>query len=258
MTSPLRELLDVYAEQLDALVDALEQLSAEQFVATSVLPPWDVRTLVGHLARLHTSLSRRLRTRSTDPAVPVGDYVGRYRAAAAQIDAQTVETTGSRPPADLIAELRDRDALASAASDVGDRTVLDGPRGPLTAADWVATRVVDLVVHCDDLNRSLPDIDPIPLRRRALALTVRTLAQILAAQAPGRSVEIRVPPFVAVQAIAGPRHTRGTPPNVVETDPVTWLRLATGRLGFAAALASGDVRASGTRADLTPFLPVLA
>jgi hypothetical protein len=69
---------------------------------------------------------------------------------------------------------------------------------------------------------------------------------------------VRVPPFVAVQAIEGPRHTRGTPPNVVETDPVTWLRLATGREPFADALRAGRVRASGTRADLAPHLPVLS
>ena len=67
-----------------------------------------------------------------------------------------------------------------------------------------------------------------------------------------------VPPFVAVQAVAGPRHTRGTPPNVVETDPVTWLRLATGRLAFTDAVAAGAVRASGTRADLTDQLPLLS
>jgi putative sterol carrier protein len=66
-----------------------------------------------------------------------------------------------------------------------------------------------------------------------------------------------VPPFIAVQAVPGPRHTRGTPPNVVETDPVTWLRLATGRVSFTEAVAAGDVRASGNRADLTPYLPLL-
>ena len=115
-----------------------------------------------------------------------------------------------------------------------------------------------LVVHCDDLSRSRPEREPVPLLRPALALTVRTLAQTLAAQAPGRSVELRVPPFVAVQAIEGPRHTRGTPPNVVETDPVSWLRVATGRLAFADAVRGGTIRASGGRADLTPYLPVLS
>ena len=69
---------------------------------------------------------------------------------------------------------------------------------------------------------------------------------------------MRIAPFIAVQAVPGPRHTRGTPPNVVETDPVTWLRVATGREPFAAAVARGAVRASGNRSDLTDHLPVLA
>jgi Bacterial SCP ortholog len=66
-----------------------------------------------------------------------------------------------------------------------------------------------------------------------------------------------VPPYVAVQCVEGPRHTRGTPPNVVETDPRTWLRLAAGRLGWNEAMSTHTVRASGPRADLGPWLPVL-
>lgn len=84
----------------------------------------------------------------------------------------------------------------------------------------------------------------------------RVLLARLAAGAPGRSVEVRVPPFGAVQCVPGPRHTRGTPPNVVETDAVTWLRLATGRLSWSDAVAAGAVRASGHRADLSAFLPL--
>jgi Bacterial SCP ortholog len=84
----------------------------------------------------------------------------------------------------------------------------------------------------------------------------RYLLEELAARAPGRTVEVRVPPFGAVQCVEGPRHTRGTPPNVVETDAQTWLGLATGRLAWAAAVASGAVRASGERADLSDFLPI--
>jgi hypothetical protein len=122
----------------------------------------------------------------------------------------------------------------------------------------VARAVIEIVVHSDDLSRSLPEREPVPLVRAALATATRTLAHLFAAQAPGRSVEVRVPPFVAVQAVAGPRHTRGTPPNVVETDPLTWLRLATGRVSFATALAGGAVHASGTRADLSAYLPVLS
>jgi hypothetical protein len=69
-------------------------------------------------------------------------------------------------------------------------------------------------------------------------------------------VELRVPPHVAVQCIEGPRHTRGTPPNVVETDAATWLRLTTGDLSWDDALAQGKVSASGNRADLRDNLPL--
>ena len=86
---------------------------------------------------------------------------------------------------------------------------------------------------------------------------VRALLGVLRERAPGRTVEVRVPPFGAIQCIAGPRHTRGTPPNVVETDPVTFVLLAAGRLGWVEAVADGRVSASGTRADLSPFLPLV-
>jgi hypothetical protein len=114
------------------------------------------------------------------------------------------------------------------------------------------------VVHADDLSRSVPDRDPVAIHRAALAIAVRMLAEILAARAPGRAVEVRVSPFVAVQAIAGQRHTRGTPPNVVETDPLTWVRLATGRTTWADAVNAGSVTASGTRASLEDHLPLLS
>lgn len=83
----------------------------------------------------------------------------------------------------------------------------------------------------------------------------RTLAT-LATCAPGKAIEVRVPPYGAVQCGEGPRHTRGTPPNVVEMDATTWLELASGSTTWANALASGKVRASGTRADLSSHLPL--
>ena len=93
--------------------------------------------------------------------------------------------------------------------------------------------------------------------RLELALAVRFTLQLLAERAPGNTVEVRVPPFGAVQCVPGPTHRRGTPPNVIETDPVTWLYLATGREGWADATARGAVIASGTRANLDGLLPVL-
>ena len=87
--------------------------------------------------------------------------------------------------------------------------------------------------------------------RADLATAVRYLLQLLVEKAPGGAVEVRVPPFGAVQVIEGPRHTRGTPPNVVETDAATWIALATGTEQWADAAASGRILASGIRADLT-------
>jgi hypothetical protein len=93
--------------------------------------------------------------------------------------------------------------------------------------------------------------------RSTLALAVRYSLQLLAEEAPGGTVEVRVPPFGAVQCIEGPKHTRGTPPNVVETDVTTWLALATGALSWADARAAGRVHASGQRADLGDVLPII-
>jgi hypothetical protein len=101
------------------------------------------------------------------------------------------------------------------------------------------------------------DGQPVPARPE-LAAAVRLTARTLAAAAPGASVEVRVPPFVAVQCVSGPRHTRGAPPNVVETDPRTWLLLATGLLQLADAVASGALRLSGSRAgEIESWLPLV-
>jgi hypothetical protein len=92
--------------------------------------------------------------------------------------------------------------------------------------------------------------------RSTTATAVRFALEELAARAEGNSVEVRVPPFSVVQAIPGPRHTRGTPPNVVETDPATWLDLASGHVDFATALDTAAVQASGIRSDLGDYLPL--
>jgi hypothetical protein len=92
-----------------------------------------------------------------------------------------------------------------------------------------------------------------PADRRLLS---KHFLAVLAEQAPGSSVEVRVPPYAAAQVIPGVRHTRGTPPAVVETDADTWIALATGDLSWSEAEAQGRVRASGERADLSPYLPL--
>ncbi len=116
-----------------------------------------------------------------------------------------------------------------------------------TPANLAAVRAV--LADLDTLREPAPE---------QVKEAVRALLSRLGKAAPGRSVEVRVPPYGAIQCVAGPRHTRGTPPNVVETDPLTWIALATGRLAWSAAVADGRVRASGVRADLTGWLPLLA
>lgn len=125
-----------------------------------------------------------------------------------------------------------------------------------------------------DTTLALTRLETVPARLRvapaeevAAALARRTPADdrlltkhflaLLAQRAPGRSVEVRVPPYAAVQAIPGVRHTRGTPPAVVETDPETWVALATGELAWEDAVVSGRVAASGERAELAPYLPLV-
>src|SRR5207248_3959735 len=98
-------------------------------------------------------------------------------------------------------------------------------------ADAVLFRLVEAVAHGLDIGVE-PD-------KGALRVVTKALAQALADRHPGRSVEVRVSPYAAVQCVAGPRHTRGTPPNVVETDPITWLKLCSGRLEWGTALRDG-------------------
>ena len=109
----------------------------------------------------------------------------------------------------------------------------------------------------ESVNQALDALDRgVEPERSVLRDAVRALLTELARKAPGRSVEVRIPPFGAIQCVPGPRHTRGTPPNVVEADPVTWVLVATQRVSWADALSDGRLRASGIRTDLTEYLPL--
>jgi len=123
----------------------------------------------------------------------------------------------------------------------GARRRIDVAEGQAALASWQAARA-------GSADTALP--------RATTAMAVRYALEELTARAPGNSVEVRVPPFGVTQCIEGPRHTRGTPPNVIETDAVTWLELVTGTLNWADAVTAGRVVASGTRADLSEQLPL--
>lgn len=256
MASRLAAELAAFDDQARELAAWFDRRPTASLSGASALPGWSLRTLLGHVVGSKEGLATHLAGGAirgdAGPAIGVGTYVRAYRRAATDISDVSERIGRAATPEQLLARLRE----PTPPSSLADAAVIAGPRGPITAIAFAGTRVLDLVVHCDDINRSQPD-ESVTLVRAALATAVRMLAEILTEQAPGRAVEVRIPPFVAVQAIAGPRHTRGTPPNVVETDPITWIRLATGREAFSAAVAAGSVRASGPRGDLTAFLPLL-
>ncbi len=240
-------------EQWEELVRGVDALPDAAFGAPTRLPGWSGSVLVEHLTSGPRSVVRAL----TDPAptgrpVAVTAYYPQARAAANDVDARSRAGAAGRTPAEL------RERLASSVADAErhldaapDGAVVATRLGPLTLVDVLATRCVEAVVHGLDLPV------PMPPSAGALRVTVRLLARTLAATWPGRSVEVRIPPHVAVQCLGGPRHTRGTPPNVVEADPVAFAEVAAGRRAWADAVADGSIRASGKRSDLRDLLPVL-
>ena len=257
---------DALLEQSRTVSAWLAELATADFARPTVLPGWDMYTLTAHVILIYRALPRVLGQPTRARPLPNAEYVRRDPRAAEAITESTLAGTSEHSGADLLEQLdRAIDDLAEVLPAADLRSVVSAPRGPVTAGDFLATRVVEVVVHADDLSRSLPDRAPIVLHRAALSRCTRTLADILAGQHPGRSVEVRVPPYAAVQCAiasaggdAGPTHTRGTPPNVVETDPLTFLRLATGRISWDDAMADGTISASGLRANLAPALPLFS
>jgi uncharacterized protein (TIGR03083 family) len=244
------------ASTWDTLRPWLADISPERYDDASVLDGWNVRDLLAHLARgLDVLTALEAAPRGTDP-LSFGEYVGAYPAVARAIASAT--TALSRELGDDVLAALDA-AYARATASAAELRAVDvavARRGPIRVADLVVSRVLELVVHADDLARSL-GLDPPAFERPVLRAMVRVLLDALATAHPGKAVEVRVPPFAAVQCVEGPRHTRGTPPNVIETDAWTWIRLACGRVAWAEALTAHRVSASGTRADLSSLLPLL-
>ena len=242
----------------ERLHDWVAGLPDDVLARPSVLDAWTVADLVAHLGR---GISALVGVPLADPGVPglpIVEYVSRYPAAAAEIAEQTrqlaVDSAG-----DLLGGAQRQVTEALAALDelaVNGDPVVIARRGPILLSDLVVTRTLELVVHADDLRRSAPDVAGFEDDPAALRLVTRVLATAVAEKAPGRTVELRVPPFAAVQLVEGPRHTRGTPPNVIETTPLTWIRVAAGRWTWDEALVDGSLRASGQRADLSAYLPL--
>ncbi|QHC20286.1 maleylpyruvate isomerase family mycothiol-dependent enzyme [Streptomyces sp. GS7] len=241
--------------QLDHVRAAVGELTPEEFALPTRLGDWRVRELAVHLSMAVGSVARALRLPVPERAgAALLDWPAVTAEFAPGVDAHTRELAAAHDPVELLA--RAAEELAELLPQEPDDRVLPARPAAMRLDDFLVTRCIELVVHTDDLAAATGR--EIPYDRQALAITTRLLADALAVKAPGGSVEVRVPPFAVVQCVEGPRHTRGTPPNVVETDPLTWIRLATGRLGWAAALDAAAVSASGERADISGVLPVMS
>ncbi|MFJ8440014.1 maleylpyruvate isomerase family mycothiol-dependent enzyme [Kitasatospora griseola] len=249
--------------QLDAISATVRSLDDEQLALPTRLGDWRVRELVAHFGMVTSWVPLHLH----DPLPPQAPltplhWASRTRTAAASVNATALELVAEQFAGDAAQVSGELDrqmgelwrALDSEEGQQPGRVILMR-FGPMLLADFLVVRLVETVVHADDLADAL-GLAAFPHDRFALASVTRLLADVFADQVPGGAVELRVPPFAVVQAVEGPRHTRGTPPNVVETDPLTWIRLATGRLAWADAL-DATLTASGERSDLAGFLPVL-
>ena len=241
------------------LVDAaVAVVPAEAFARPTRLDGWTVAELVGHLGLDMAAVPRYLTGAPAAHAeLDAADYALACVSGAAGVDERARVMTEEARPAELRTHVHERRLEADAAvATAGATFVVPARLGAIGLTDFLATRCVEATVHSLDLAQAL-DTEP-KLDDGAVGVSVRVLAAALARRSPGRSVELRVPPHAAVQCVEGPRHTRGTPPNVVETDAVTWLELATGRLAWSDAVSAGKVSASGERADLAAYLPVLS
>ncbi|MEU5051992.1 sterol carrier family protein [Streptomyces sp. NPDC021096] len=253
--------------QVRAVRDVVDTVCAEPdaraLLATRTrLGEWTVRELIVHLVGVLELLPHRLAEPGRLPAraeAGLLDYVAGLASRASAVADDTAAGAAEFAEADpkSVADRFDQAAgkLLGALAEADSAALVPTSFGAMTVADFMVTRLVETVVHGDDLA----DATGVAVRhdRQALAAVTRLLADALAAKAPGGSVEVRIPPFAVVQCVAGPKHTRGTPPNVVETDPLTWIRLATGRADWSTALADAAVTASGERADISGQLPLL-
>ncbi|WP_369272020.1 sterol carrier family protein [Streptomyces sp. R11] len=236
--------------------EAVRTLTPGQLALPTRLEGWTVRDLAAHVTMAVRDVSRSLdRDEPAKADLTLLDWPFATAARAGDINDGTRDLAAAN--ADLAAlYARTEEHLRQRLADAPGDRLLAARTGAIPLADYLVTRTVELVVHSDDLNAAVPGLD-IPYDRQALAACTRLLADALSVKAPGGSTEVRIPPYAVVQCVEGPRHTRGTPPNVVETDPLTWFRLATGRVAWDSAVAEAKVRASGERADLGGLLPLM-
>lgn len=248
--------IDGVVEQGQHVASFLASLRAAEFCRTVPGTAYRVRDVAAELLMTQNQLLEALERPTAERPQPLAIHLDGLRLSRSH-------------PKELAGELAEHEAGPALAGqfqqqmhEIGQRLgsgdlpeVVSVPT-PLRLADVVRLVAVEFVLHSDDLTRAIPGHRPVQWHRGVMADAVRALAEMMRARYPGREVEIRVPPFAAFQCGAGPRHTRGTPPNVVECEPVPFVRLCRGRQSLPDAVQRGHLLASGVRADISDWLPL--
>lgn len=258
-TTQQRSAIRGIVEQGENLVDFVGSLRAAEF--HRVVPGHDlpVHHVAAELLVSQTVLLRALDQPTTQRPSALPDYcagIGILRNRRVTLAREIADHDDGPALADQIRQAHHEVVHRLGSDDLPDVVAID--RSALRTLDLVRLIGLDWVLHSDDLNRAVPGHRPADIRRHALADAVRLLADILRSRHPGQSVEVRIPPFAAVQCgrPGEPRHTRGTPPTVIECQPLPFLRLCRGREAWQDAVRHHHVTASGVRADISDWLPL--
>lgn len=259
MTQQQKKLVRAAVGQGEKLAAFLGSLSTAEFSAKVPGRRENVVDITAKLLVSQTTLLARLDQPTTQrpsplPAFFIGAGISRQR------DYGLAREIAAHETGAVLAE-QFQENLAEIAARLADPAqpavvIVDG--SALRAGDLLRAVGLDWVTLADDLNRALPHRSPVAHPRDALADAVRVVAEIVRSRHPGRSVEVRIPPFAAVQCgtPGEPAHTRGTPPTVVECEPLPFLRLCRGRTTWADAHDQGQLSASGIRGDLSEWFPL--
>ncbi|SDB80079.1 Mycothiol maleylpyruvate isomerase N-terminal domain-containing protein [Raineyella antarctica] len=267
----VQQLRQTLVDALHTMVETTRALHPEDYALPAPLPGWDVRLLTGLALGQLTDMAAQLERPSVTRPVNLDVYATHMLATASRRHSRAAaiadRDSGPRLGEQLISQAEE---LAVALGEGDLPPVVDTGAGQLSLLDFLRVHVTEIAVYCDDMRRGLAVTDrkvP-PADRAVVATAVRALADVLAARTPGQAIEVRVPPFAAVQIgdpaatpagrlVSAPTHTRGTPPAVIEMDPATFLQLCAGRLAWGEAVSTHAVSASGQRADLSRLLPVM-
>ncbi|MGJ3507430.1 sterol carrier family protein [Enemella sp. A6] len=258
---------DLLLTQMLAVVQWLDPLTAAEFRSRDQYNTWSVRHLIGHLISAQEDLLTAVNRPSTSRPMSINHYLRRRWARNSHPMSRALEICGSDSDRVLLEHLASGAGELRGALEQLDAGVLDEHRDPVRVVDLLRVELAHWLGHGEDLRVILPHRGAVATSRPALADAIRLLTAILAKEYPGRAIELRVPPFAAVQLGVpqapgsteriGPTHTRGTPPNVVEMNSPTLLRLVSGGGDWADELSAGNISASGPHADLRSVFPIL-